>query len=1372
MSMLQNNSNPSGSKSRAQQRMEAFLGPRVAQSQRVEVQRRSLRQAGEPITEVLSPAKHRLQLLKQFRQKQQITTATTARSLGRSERDIGVAGKLNWVPLGPLGVEKGQAATMPIVSGRVKSLTIAPGGQRVYVATANGGVWYSGDAGKTWHSLFDQFDFFLPDPGAPADPTRPRITGDTDSLACGAIALVAGAGNSTDKIYVGTGEGDGMTDAYFGVGPLVSSDGGRSWVREPASPDLVGSGFYAMVVDPDDPERVLAGTSIGVFARIPDGAGGYKWDRKGLDGKRVTGLTVAKGAFGKRFYASTWNDAVYTSSNGDNWSAAGANFPTNRIGRITVGAHPATPELVYALVAFDSPEPAAASITDADPKNGHLHGVYRLDTRIDNQWRIVSAGMPKNVFGPDRLKDRGQGNYDNWIAVSPNNENRIFLAGSTVYVGGNWSASIYRCDIQVQTAGGITTVTGANDFIGSSAHADVHALAFTPNEPEQLWVGCDGGVYMTRQASANGDIFQSLNAGLQTLTMNHLGVHPDEEDSLFCSAQDNGCLRYFGENIWFHSFGGDSGFCIINWKRRNEVLATYTANTINFSNQYGNRPGAGYNNSGRSVPLQTDASGATVEPVNFYAPMVGIPFKTGLPDAQADMVAFGTNRPWISTDFGANWLPLPSRTASNLANYNSDAALLGNKLIDSMVFADSKNLLVGLSNGQIFKYTDTSASNDWTAVSNPPTRLDNAPGNGGITTPVTDLVVDPSNINRFYAVFGGSVGSHKHIWFFDGTNWNERSGTGTDILLDVHFNTLVINPDNANQVFAGCDLGVWKSDDGGGHWAPFSYGLPETAVIDLHISSRDLGAGAKLTLLRVSTYGRGVFECNISAGIASTPPAQLYLRDNLLDRGRFPTRQSVSDPRNTPNNIPDLDTPDIKVDVPDATGKYQFSATEILSPGQFSLTLTDKSGQIPVAASGKTVSRVYVQVHSHGMMPANNVQVTLLIKELGGANLPDLPANYDPDIRSGIPVNREGWQTVGIQLAYGIQAGQPKVIAFDLPSTLLPAHGTLGGSGKDLVLAALLHYSQVDEYSSNAVVLDPATANNVVASERKITAKKGKAIQSPAIPVPAVRPPLAGYVSIPATATAPEAPYDAFLAQAFRLNDNLFNQLALSRFAQPFSNRGTDGVLTNPDAKSLVFAETIMVDTDVTLQAGIPLIWFARTKITISKTINGKGFGAARTDDGDFGGAGGGGTSSAGKKCSLPRSNPAIDIATGGAVGNNAGGNLDAAWASRAQLQLSFCKGAAAGGDDGANLGGLGGGIVILCAPIIEFAGTGKIDVTGANGAANAGGGGGGLIALIAGEIINLNDAGPNQNVLVAGGTSSGTGGAGGAGLLLRKTFQ
>ena len=72
------------------------------------------------------------------------------------------------------------------------SLAIAPGGQIIYAATANGGVFRSGDGGTTWKALRDAFNL---------DPTNFA----SDSLACGGIAIDPADPN---RVYVGTGEGD------------------------------------------------------------------------------------------------------------------------------------------------------------------------------------------------------------------------------------------------------------------------------------------------------------------------------------------------------------------------------------------------------------------------------------------------------------------------------------------------------------------------------------------------------------------------------------------------------------------------------------------------------------------------------------------------------------------------------------------------------------------------------------------------------------------------------------------------------------------------------------------------------------------------------------------------------------------------------------------------------------------------------------------------------------------------------------------------------------------------------------------------------------------------------------------------------------
>jgi photosystem II stability/assembly factor-like uncharacterized protein len=168
---------------------------------------------------------------------------------------------------------RGQTASRAAISGRVAGIAIAPGGARIYVAAANGGVWRSDDKGQTWLSTMDGFDV---DPASAA----------SASLVCGAIAIDPTA---PDRIYVGTGEGDtdgifssrivNALPAYRGIGPIRSDDGGASWVQEQSTPSLAGFSFFKIAVDPTDREHCVAATSNGLYERVPSG-GGFAWTRR------------------------------------------------------------------------------------------------------------------------------------------------------------------------------------------------------------------------------------------------------------------------------------------------------------------------------------------------------------------------------------------------------------------------------------------------------------------------------------------------------------------------------------------------------------------------------------------------------------------------------------------------------------------------------------------------------------------------------------------------------------------------------------------------------------------------------------------------------------------------------------------------------------------------------------------------------------------------------------------------------------------------------------------------------------------------------------------------------------------------------------
>ncbi len=181
-----------------------------------------------------------------------------------------------WQPLGPDAVLRGNVRGAGRVAGRVNALAVQEDGERVYAASANGGVWYSGDGGAHWRALNDM----EPTP-APGTIDRPA-----HALACGAIAVRFGSAAAPDTLIVGTGEPrhsydsavarqrDGAPGRPFGgVGMLIGThdpaSGSTSWTREAAN--LLGAGVYRIALEPGG-TRIVAATSVGLYERPASGA--------------------------------------------------------------------------------------------------------------------------------------------------------------------------------------------------------------------------------------------------------------------------------------------------------------------------------------------------------------------------------------------------------------------------------------------------------------------------------------------------------------------------------------------------------------------------------------------------------------------------------------------------------------------------------------------------------------------------------------------------------------------------------------------------------------------------------------------------------------------------------------------------------------------------------------------------------------------------------------------------------------------------------------------------------------------------------------------------------------------------------------------
>lgn len=1047
---------------------------------------------------------------------------------------------MTWVSIGPSSARRGQACTFPAISGRVSGIALPRRGKRVYISTANGGVWRSDDRGVSWRPLMDRFD------------RNPQVASGAstgvDSLSCGAVAIHP---DHPDTIFVGTGEGASYD--YFGVGIIVSQDAGLTWnieqetVAQDGQPssDLLGAGCYAIAVHPSDPNMAVAATTRGIYQRRLIGDE-YRWsqrrirpDTSGRNGSEaiVTSVVVASaGANPPVFYAVTrgWNSQVgqvYRSvDSGSTWTQLGVFPPHNPApgheadtlnGRSTLAVKHDDPNFLYVRAA-----------------NG---AIFRWNGTGANQWdRITRPTQAQTNALTTELASQGW--YNLAMSVDPADGERLFVGGATTLIpraDGEriWSATFYRLTTTLVPGPPPSIRCNTATQLGKSMHADIHAVVFKPGQTNELWVGGDGGLFFTTTPHGAGEIFTHRNAGVASLLTHRLAAHPQHESVLYAGSQDNGCMRYTGEETWFCSIHSDAGYIVINQRHPERMIVGYTENSL-----FGVTDGGLSNRTGAST-----FTAHTLDPnILFYPPIIGPPSPAN--DAEADRVAWGAERVWLSDDFGGGFNPLPTPAGRTILSSAPFSTNVNDSRIRSLCFADQTHLFAGLMNGEIYYYTENpGAGTPWPA----PQRLDTQPGlvhaASPISQPVTDIAADPRTPGACFICFGG-FGAHPRVWYYDGANWHNRSGTNADAnqnLMAVQVNSIQIDaPADAAQslrLYIGADIGIWRSLDAGLTWEMWAEGLPDTAVLDLDVFSPS-------RLIRAATYGRGIFERHLDD---VTRTVQLFVRDHQMDTGRLPSTLAAADiddpkgpanlaaieaaavaagknaydaaiaagqnenqarnaeftaARNTytaqlaaapDNHVAPHSSPDIKIDAPDAGLNYQFSSDECLEFLRFVDILTDESQTLAYTDNAANIlNRVYIQVHNRGSVWTHRIQVMLLIAVETGGTVPDLPENFDYLVRRGTPINRGGWRTVGVRRMSDLRSGHPQVARFKLSSDLLKEMAD-PDTPDVFQLLVLLHHKD-DPFVSPTRVF-----NDLVTNERLAASKRVQAAVLTGVPVPA-----------------------------------------------------------------------------------------------------------------------------------------------------------------------------------------------------------------------------------------------------------------------------
>jgi hypothetical protein len=128
-------------------------------------------------------------------------------------------------------------------------------------------------------------------------------------------------------------------------------------------------------------------------------------------------------------------------------------------------------------------------------------------------------------------------------------------------------------------------------------------------------------------------------------------------------------------------------------------------------------------------------------------------------------------------------------------------------------------------------------------------------------------VIIPVSIGHLYKTTNG------------GSTWTPFHGNGTGFdLPNLPIFAVRYDPSDATDqtIWVGTEAGVYRTTDGGATWAPYGTGLPAVRVTDLRISRNG-------SVVRVSTYGRGVWEIYPNSEPAAGPGSGDFNRSKVID---------------------------------------------------------------------------------------------------------------------------------------------------------------------------------------------------------------------------------------------------------------------------------------------------------------------------------------------------------------------------------------------------------------------------------------------------------------------------------------------------------
>jgi len=688
------------------------------------------------------------------------------------------------------------------MSGRITAIAVDPTHPEViYAGAASGGVWRSKSGGTAWEPIFDQ----APTQGVGSIAINPR---------------------NPDEIWVGTGEGNPRNSQNFGVGIFKTINGGKDWVCMGLQNTRT---IHRVVLHRDNPDVIFAASLGSAYGPTEDRGvfkstdGGETW-KKILYINDLTGCAdlVADPQNPNKLYAAMWEyrrwpwffksggkgSGLYVSYDaGENWEKRTDKdgLPEGDLGRIGLAVAKSNPDIVYALV--EAKENALYKSTDGGKK-----------------WQ--------------KMADKGQGDrpfYYSEIYVDPQNENRVY--------------SIYTF-ISKSEDGGKTFSTWA----GWTIHPDHHAFWISPDNPNYIINGNDGGLNITLDGGKTWRFAENIPVG----QFYHVETDNEWPYHVYGGLQDNG--SWVGPSAVWKSGGiRNSDWQEVAFGDGFETMPRKDDPRYVFAESQGGELGLVDRKTGESKyikPLHPD--GETKLRFNWNAALAQDPW-------QSHGIFFGSQFLHHSDDLGQTWSILSSDlTTNDTSKLHQDIS--GGLTFDATNAENHCTILaiapspvergvswVGTDDGNVQLTIDQGKT--WTNFAKD---LPDAPKNAWIPA----IEASHHKAGEAFVVLNNYRQNDWQPYLYHTTDFGKKwkriaspkslptrnAASGGNFCLSVVQDTEV-----PNLIFLGTDQGLYVSINYGDSWVQFpGESFPSVPVYDLKIQQREGD-------LVIASFGRGIW---------------------------------------------------------------------------------------------------------------------------------------------------------------------------------------------------------------------------------------------------------------------------------------------------------------------------------------------------------------------------------------------------------------------------------------------------------------------------------------------------------------------------------